>query len=86
MPHIPVASLPFLILKVRHPAVTGGYCIARDSRSGCSNETNAHEYTDIHVSILYKQDQHGEETTQSVYIPHSAVYRDIWILKVISHC
>ena len=28
----------FLILKVRHPAVTGGYCIVRDSRSGCSND------------------------------------------------
>ena len=29
---------PFLILKVRHPAVTGVYCIVRDSRSGCSND------------------------------------------------
>ena len=30
---------PFLILKVRHPAVvTGIYCIVRDSRSGCSND------------------------------------------------
>ena len=29
---------PFLILKVRHPAVTGAYCIVRDSRSGCSND------------------------------------------------
>ena len=28
----------FLILKVRHPAVTGVYCIVRDSRSGCSND------------------------------------------------
>ena len=30
--------LRFLILKVRHPAVTGVYCIIRDSRSGCSND------------------------------------------------
>ena len=29
---------PFLILKVRHPAVTGVYCIVWDSRSGCSND------------------------------------------------
>ena len=29
---------PFLILKVRHPAVTWVYCIVRDSRSGCSND------------------------------------------------
>ena len=29
---------PFLILKVRHPAVTGVYGIVRDSRSGCSND------------------------------------------------
>ena len=26
------------VLKVRHPAVTGVYCIVRDSRSGCSND------------------------------------------------
>ena len=29
---------PFLILKVRHPAVTGIYCIVRDGRSGGSND------------------------------------------------
>ena len=27
-----------MILKVRHPAVTGVYCTVRDSRSGCSND------------------------------------------------
>ena len=31
-------NTPFLILKVRYPAVTGVYCIVRDSRSGCSND------------------------------------------------
>ena len=36
---------PFLILKVRHPAVTGAYCIG-DSRSGCSIMiSNVHMYT-----------------------------------------
>ena len=29
---------PFLILKVRHPAVTGVYCMVRDGRSGCSDD------------------------------------------------
>ena len=35
---------PFLILKVKHPAVTkmlGVYCIVRDSRSGYSNDFNS---------------------------------------------
>ena len=40
---------PFLILKVRHPAVTGVYCILRDSRSGCSNDFKC-VYT-MHTSV-----------------------------------
>ena len=38
MPSKSFFNPPFLILKVRHPAVTGVYCIVRDSRSGCSND------------------------------------------------
>ena len=28
----------YVCMYVRHPAVTGVYCIVRDSRSGCSND------------------------------------------------
>ena len=38
LPSLMYMNPPFLILKVRHPAVTGVYCIVRDSRSGCSND------------------------------------------------
>ena len=41
---------PFLILKVRHPAVTGVYCIVRDSRSGCSNDFKCTRILDL---LLY---------------------------------
>ena len=43
----------FLILKVRHPAVTGVYCIVRDSRSDCSNDYNTTSYLEYKkLSIL----------------------------------
>ena len=37
MPSKSFFNPPFWILKVRHPAVIGVYCIVRDSRSACSN-------------------------------------------------
>ena len=50
---MPLFNPPFLILKVRHPAVTGVYCIVRDSRSVCSNDFKCvHVLCTDGVSIL----------------------------------
>ena len=44
---------PFLIFKVRHPAVTGIYCIVRDSRSGRSNDFKYLSYYRCILIVLF---------------------------------